>query len=66
VVGISLLSSCTFRLRRKLETKWERVSIVKPRSAYQLADVARTKWEHSIPDVEALCYSITFRSFKNN
>ena len=67
VVGISLLSSCTFRLRRKNGTKWERVSIVaEPRSAYLLSGPARTEWEHSIPGVEALRYSITFRNFKSD
>ena len=67
VIGISLLSSCTFRLRRKLGTKWERASIVAgPRSAYLLSGPARTEWEHSIPAVEALRYSITFRNFKND
>ena len=66
VVGISLLSDCTFRLRRKVGAKWERASIVaEPRSAYLLAGPSRTEWEHSIPGVEALRYSITFRNFKN-
>ena len=65
VVGISLLSPCTFRLRRKLGTKWERRSIVaEPRSTYLLSGPARTEWEHSIPGVAALRYSITFRNFK--
>ena len=67
VIGVSLLSSCIFRLRRKLGTKWERASIVaEPRSAYLLSGPARTEWEHSIPGVEALRYSITFRNFKND
>jgi len=67
VIGVSLLSSCTFRLRRKLGTKWERASIVaEPRSAYLLSGPARTEWEHSIPGVEGLRYSITFRNFKND
>jgi alkylated DNA repair dioxygenase AlkB len=67
VVGLSLLSSCTFRLRRKHGTKWERVSIVaEPRSAYLLSGPSRTEWEHSIPGVEALRYSITFRNFKSD
>jgi len=65
VIGVSLLSSCTFRLRRKLGTKWERASIVaEPRSAYLLSGPARTEWEHSIPGVEGLRYSITFRNSK--
>jgi len=63
VVGISLLSPCTFRLRRKVGEKWERVSIVaEPRSAYLLSGPSRTEWEHSIPEVEALRYSVTFRN----
>jgi alkylated DNA repair dioxygenase AlkB len=67
VIGVSLVSSCIFRLRRKLGTKWERASIVAgPRSAYLLSGPARTEWEHSIPAVEALRYSITFRNFKND
>ena len=65
VVGISLCSPCTFRFRRKAGLKWERVSFkAKPRSAYLLRGPSRTEWEHSIPAVEALRYSITFRSLK--
>ena len=65
VVGISLLTPCTFRLRRKAGTRWERASFVaQPRSAYLLQGPARTEWEHSIPAVEALRYSITFRYLK--
>jgi alkylated DNA repair dioxygenase AlkB len=66
VVGVSLLSSCRFRLRRKLGAAWERVTLtLEPRSAYLLRGPARTEWEHSIPPVEALRYSITFRSFRD-
>jgi alkylated DNA repair dioxygenase AlkB len=66
VIGISLLSSCRFRLRRKVGLKWERVSLtVEPRSAYLLSGPARTEWEHSIPEVDALRYSVTFRNFRN-
>ena len=65
VIGISLLSPATFRFRRKAGTKWERASIVaEPRSAYLLQGPARTEWQHSIPAVEALRYSITFRNLK--
>ena len=65
VIGVSLLSSCRFRLRRKAGTKWERASLkVDARSAYLLRGPARTEWEHSIPGVEALRYSITFRNFR--
>jgi len=67
VIGISLLSSCRFRLRRKLGSTWERASLtVEPRSAYLLRGSSRTEWEHSIPAVDALRYSITFRSFRQD
>ena len=65
VVGISLLSPATLRLRRKDGAKWQRASIVaEPRSAYLLQGPSRTEWEHSIPAVESLRYSITFRNLK--
>jgi len=63
VVGISLGSACRFRFRRKSGTTWERFSLMlEPRSFYLLRGPARTAWEHSIPAVENLRYSITFRS----
>ena len=65
VVGVSLVSSCRFRFRRPQGDKWERAAITaEPRSAYLLAGPARTEWEHSIPEVDALRYSITFRNFR--
>ena len=65
VIGISFLAPCVFRLRRKLGTKWERASLtVEPRSVYLLRGPSRTEWEHSIPAVHALRYSITFRSMR--
>src|ERR1051325_9752836 len=63
VIGVSLLSPCTFRFRRKLGSKWERRSLTaEPRSMYLLRGPSRTEWEHSIPGVDALRYSVTFRS----
>jgi alkylated DNA repair dioxygenase AlkB len=67
VVGISLLSACRFRFRRKSGSSWERAAIVaEPRSAYLLRGPSRTEWEHSIPGVEALRYSITYRSLRES
>jgi alkylated DNA repair dioxygenase AlkB len=64
VVGISLLSACRFRFRRERGAKWERASLVaEPRSVYLLSGPARSEWEHSIPGVKKLRYSITFRNF---
>ena len=63
VVGISLGSACRFRFRRKNGDKWERYALdLQPRSFYLLRGPARTEWEHGIPEVEHLRYSITFRS----
>ena len=65
VIGISLASPCTFRFRRKKGAGWERASIIaEPRSAYLLRGPARTEWQHSIPRVGALRYSITFRTLR--
>jgi alkylated DNA repair dioxygenase AlkB len=63
VVGISLLSACKFRLRRKTGNRWERRNLTaEPRSVYLLCGSSRTEWEHSIPGVDSLRYSITFRN----
>lgn len=65
VIGISLLAPCVFRLRRAVNDTWERVNIVaEPRSAYLLSGPSRTEWEHSIPPVDALRYSVTFRNLR--
>lgn len=66
-IGISLLAPCRFRFRRKQENGWERRSLIpQPRSAYLLAGVSRSEWEHSITEAEALRYSITFRNLKES
>jgi alkylated DNA repair dioxygenase AlkB len=66
VIGVSLLSPCVLRMRRKVgERKWERVNVTaEPRSAYFLSGPARMEWGHSIPPVDALRYSITFRNLR--
>ncbi|MFL5618575.1 MAG: alpha-ketoglutarate-dependent dioxygenase AlkB [Gemmatimonadaceae bacterium] len=66
VVGISLLSPCTFRLRRAAGTGWQRVSLTaEPRSAYLLSGEAREEWEHSIPGVDEMRYSVTYRNLRD-
>jgi len=63
VVGVSLLAPCTLRLRRRAGETWDRASLtVEPRSAYLLSGPARTVWEHSIPALDRLRYSITLRT----
>jgi alkylated DNA repair dioxygenase AlkB len=64
VVGISLLAPARLRFRRKKGDKWERSALIaEPRSAYLLKGPSRHEWEHSIPAMERLRYSITFRTF---
>ena len=63
VVGVSLVSPCVLRLRRRAGTKWERAAApLAPRSAYLLSGPAREVWEHSITPGDELRYSITFRT----
>jgi alkylated DNA repair dioxygenase AlkB len=63
VVGVSLLTPCVLRFRRKTGETWNRASLtVEPRSAYLLSGPARTVWEHSIPALDRLRYSITLRT----
>jgi alkylated DNA repair dioxygenase AlkB len=65
VVGLSLLAPARLRFRRKAGEKWERKALVaEPRSAYLLRGPAREEWQHSIAPMEALRYSITFRSLR--
>ena len=66
VIGISLLSPAPLRFRRRQGTKWERFTLTpEPRSAYLLRGEARSDWEHSIPPVEMLRYSATFRTMRD-
>src|SRR5205823_1598060 len=63
VFGLSLLSPCKFRFRRKIGTKWQRITVnAEPGSLYMMAGESRSIWEHSIPPVDAMRYSITFRT----
>jgi alkylated DNA repair dioxygenase AlkB len=65
VIGVSLGAPCLFRFRRKSGLRWERASSeLQPRSAYLLRGPARSEWQHSIPPVDQLRYSITFRTIR--
>jgi alkylated DNA repair dioxygenase AlkB len=66
VIGLSLVGACPFRFRRRRGTKWDRYTQeLAPRSVYLLTGPARTEWEHSIPAVTVLRYSITFRTLRH-
>jgi alkylated DNA repair dioxygenase AlkB len=65
VVGVSFLSPCRFRFRLRQADGWRRAALTaEPRSAYLLRGPARREWEHSIPPLQTLRYSITFRTFR--
>lgn len=64
IVGISLGASCRMRLKPyKVEGAINSV-VLEPRSIYRMSGVARWHFQHSIPAVEALRYSITFRTLR--
>lgn len=65
IIGISLLAPCNFRLRLKTGNTWQRASLIAvPRSAYVMSGESRSRWEHSIPPVDKLRSSVTFRSLR--
>lgn len=76
VAGVSLLSACRMRLRPYLSpsavaaqrTRRHTTHEIEllPRSAYVMKNEARSGYEHSIPAVEALRYSITFRTLRKS
>lgn len=64
VMGVSLLAPAPLRLRlERPDGGWDRITqVIEPRSAYLLSGPARHQWQHSIPPIDALRYSITFRT----
>lgn len=65
VVGVSLLTPCRFRFRRRVGAGWERMAVtVEPGSVYSLDGPARSEWEHSIAPMDRLRYSVTFRTLR--
>ncbi|HEX6376255.1 MAG TPA: alpha-ketoglutarate-dependent dioxygenase AlkB [Allosphingosinicella sp.] len=65
VIGISLLAPARLRFRRRAGTRWERFTLAaEPRSAYLLRGEARHSWEHSIPPLDSLRYSVTLRTLR--
>lgn len=68
IVGISLLTDCTFRLRPHEKIKQTRKSLIsiplQRRSLYVIQAEARSNWQHSILPVTSLRYSITLRTLR--
>jgi alkylated DNA repair dioxygenase AlkB len=66
VLGVSLLAPCRLRFRRgrgREAPTWDMT--LAPRSAYLLRGAARWTWQHSIPAVKRLRYSVTFRTLRS-
>ena len=66
ICGVSLLSTCRMRFRRYPPTpRAKSLSVdLPPRSIYRLEGDARWGWQHSVPPVPTLRYSITFRTLR--
>lgn len=62
IAGISLCSDAEMKLRRRDDHRKVFKMLLEKRSLYAFESEAREDWEHSIPPVEALRYSVTFRS----
>ena len=63
VVGVSLLAPCRMRFQRRTsDLRRVHELALAPRSAYVLAGAARWSWQHSIPAVGDLRFSVTFRT----
>jgi DNA oxidative demethylase len=63
VFGLSLLSPCVIRFRRRDGAQFQRFALdAPPRSAYLLDGAMRHEWEHGIAPVQLKRFSITFRS----
>jgi alkylated DNA repair dioxygenase AlkB len=62
VIGISLNSSTTMRLRKASDHDQILKAPLARRSAYLFSGVVRRQWEHHIPPAKSERYSITFRT----
>jgi alkylated DNA repair dioxygenase AlkB len=69
VMGLSLGASAVLRLRPYPPVAPKKADIVRlvaePRSIYLLGGPARWGWQHSVAPVEAMRWSITFRTRRN-
>jgi alkylated DNA repair protein (DNA oxidative demethylase) len=65
VIGLSLGSPATLRLRRRHDAGFERSAVsLAPGSLYLLSGEVRAEWEHSIAPLTETRWSVTLRSFR--
>lgn len=63
VIGLSLGEPAVMRFRRRTGLRFDRRSApLAPRAIYHLSGETRHEWEHSIAEMQAARWSITFRS----
>jgi alkylated DNA repair dioxygenase AlkB len=63
VIGISLGAPCLMRFRKKQSVGYETYKqVIAPGSIYAMDGESRTVWQHTIPGVKGVRYSITFRT----
>ena len=66
VIGVSLGSEAAMRFRRRVERRFDRISVpLAPRSIYHLSGEVRHGWEHSIAAMDVPRWSVTFRSLSD-
>ena len=67
VAGLSLGTACVMRFQRRAADCARLVfeQPLEPRSAYVLGGAARSAWQHSIPAVDDVRYSVTFRTVRS-
>ena len=66
VAGVSFGAACRIRFQKGEGTTRETFAIeLPPRSIYLLTGSAREEWQHSIPPVKELRYSVTFRTLRS-
>ena len=72
IIGVSLGAACRMRLREyrrrgpKASRRADGVSIeLQPRSIYLMSGPSRQLWQHSIPPVKELRYSIVMRTLRS-
>lgn len=70
IVGVSLLSDCTFKLRpheKEKQTRAATISLpVQRRSFYVMTGESKTAWQHCTAPVEKVRYSLTFRTIRQS
>lgn len=68
IVGVSLGSEALLRFRPYPPDDAAKRHVVQlavaPRSIYRMAGAARWAWQHSVPPVKALRWSVTFRTLR--